>query len=67
MKINKNSLILEENELISLEIMLEDLPYYLSLDNTQLSAITSYERKNILKAIKKIFKNHKDKTSKEMK
>lgn len=53
MKIQGRKLIVEyDSELISLEIMLEDLPYYLSLDGVNLSAICESQRKEFLKKIK---------------
>ncbi len=56
MEIQNNKLILEGSELISLGIMLEDLPAYLSVSGVQLSAISELQRKEILQKINIISK-----------
>ena len=56
MKIEGHKLILEyDTELIALESMIEDLPYYLNLDKVKLSAISECQRREILKKIHTIF------------
>lgn len=56
MKVKNNQLILEyESELIALETMLEDLPYYLSLDRVNLAPMCEQQRKEMLELINKIF------------
>ncbi len=51
--INGNQIVIEHDiEINSLKTMLEDLPYYLGLDAINLSAISEYNRKELLQLIK---------------
>ena len=47
-------IIVDEWELYMLKEMLKDLPYYMSLDNTKLSAITNKTRLDIINRIEEI-------------
>jgi hypothetical protein len=61
MKIEGYKLILEyDSELIALEDMIEDLPYYLNLKGVKLSAISECQRREMLKNIHMIFNKIKE-------
>jgi len=58
MRIENNQLVIEYGmELLSLQDMLEDLPYYLNLQNVNLSAISESQRTEMLNKIKVILNN----------
>ena len=58
--INKNQILLEdESELIALQTMLEDLPYYLKLDGVNNSALAEMSRIELLELIDKVFVKHR--------